>query len=68
MRRDAGKAFRYTGQDVAPHLQSLLVKLFTLIETRGDNEYLMKCVLRVVAVAKQQVVRCTRTPCCRASR
>ena len=55
VRDPATRKFRYGAEAIAPHLQVLLVRLFTLIETRGDNEYIIKCVLRVLAISKHNV-------------
>jgi len=47
--------FRYGTETIGPHLETILMRLFTLVETRGDNEYLVKCVLRVIGVCREAI-------------
>lgn len=46
----AGCCCRFTPEELAPFLQPLLEKLFAAfaLPESGENEYLMKCVMRVV--------------------
>jgi exportin-2 (importin alpha re-exporter) len=47
---------RYKKQDIAPFVQLILVKLFSLMDSIGmNNEFLMKCVMRLVSVAREDV-------------
>ena len=48
---------RYKKHDIAGFAQPILIKLFTLIEAGGNNynEYLMKCVVRVINVSREDV-------------
>ena len=53
----ASSTLRFGKERLAPHLQSLLVALFGILERPGydhaDNEYVMKAVMRVLGVAAE---------------
>ena len=56
-----GSASRYGLSDLNPILQTLLSNIFSAMERPGypENEYLMKCAMRVVVVAKEAIAPAT---------
>ncbi|KAF9346193.1 importin-alpha export receptor, partial [Mortierella sp. NVP85] len=52
----------FTSEEVAPHAESLMSNLFRLIELGGtperlaENDYLMKCVMRVILTVRERML------------
>lgn len=57
------KTPKFTSGDITPFLESLFTGLFTIIENiqRNENEYAMKCVMRSLSIAKDDIIPVTQT-------
>lgn len=58
IRESNTQQFRFTQQDMAPFFEPILIKLFGLLDSLGSencNETLIKCVIRVVNIARKDV-------------
>ena len=55
--RDGPGAFRYTSADLAPFIQQLYTNMFQAfnVPDSAENEYVMKCVMRIIAFSGADV-------------
>lgn len=60
---DGKKTPKFLKGDVSPFLESLFTGLFTIIDNveRNENEYAMKCVMRSLSIAKDDIIPVTQT-------
>jgi len=60
---DGKKSSKFAKSDIAPFLEPLFTGLFTIIDnaTRNENEYAMKCVMRCLSIAREDIVPVTQT-------
>lgn len=60
---DGKKVPKFIKGDIAPFLETLFTGLFTIIDntSRNENEYAMKCVMRCLSIAKEDIVPVTQT-------
>ena len=60
---DGKKIPKFVKGEINPFLESLFTGLFTIIgnEERNENEYAMKCIMRSLSIAKDDIIPVTQT-------
>ena len=59
---DGSVSMRITKEHIAPHSQALMTELFAVLENPEltENDYVMKCIMRLLAVLKSDIVPLTQ--------
>jgi len=59
---DGRKKHKFGGEEIRPFLQTLFTGLFTIVDKTNlnENEYVMKCVMRSLSTAKDDIVQVTQ--------